>query len=73
MEESKQLEVTDIRIGDKVKIKSNGLEMIVIGIIWDPQDMPTDAYLILCKEGEEDDLWDANLQHVELIEKGGER
>lgn len=36
MKESKQLEVTDIRIGDKVKIKSNGLEMIVIGIIWDP-------------------------------------
>lgn len=70
MTESKQLEVTDIRIGDKVKIKCNGLEMIVVGIIWEPRDMSTDAVLILCKEGEEDDPWEANLQHVELIEKG---
>lgn len=72
MKKNKQLKVTDLRIGDRVKIKSTDLEMIVIGIIWDPQDMPTDAYLILCKEGEEDDLWGANLLHVELIEKGGE-
>lgn len=72
MEKSKQLEVTDIRIGDRVKIKSNGLEMTVVAIIWHPQYMATDATLILINEGEEDDPWEANLQHVELIEKGGE-
>lgn len=47
MKESKQLKVTDLRIGDKVREKKTGFEFIVTGIIWDLLDEPTKAELYL--------------------------
>ena len=63
MEESEQLKVTDLRIGDKVRRKRIGLEFTVIGICNNGT-----LYLEYGRGG----VWKAELDEVELIEKGGE-
>ena len=67
MKESKQLKVTDLRIGDKVREKNTGYEFIVTGILWDLLDEPTKAELYLDENGGE--YVYKELDEVELVEK----
>ena len=69
MKESKQLKVTDLRIGDKVRDKRTKLEFVITGIIWHQGIDPTDAILYLDFLGGE---WGMPLDEVELLGKGGE-
>ncbi len=70
MEESKQLKVTDLRIGDEVREKKTGYVFIVTGIIWNLLDEPTKAELYLDENGGE--YVYKELDEVELVEKGDE-
>ncbi len=69
MKESKQLKVTDLRIGDKVRDKRMGFEFIVTGISWCLVDDLTTANLCLDFEGNQGDEWEMKLDEVELVEK----
>lgn len=73
MKESRQLKVTDLRIGDMVRVKEWECELIVTGIRWDLQENDlTNAVLYLDFKGNEFDEFDFHLSEVELVEKGGE-
>ncbi|BDE81307.1 hypothetical protein [Porphyromonas somerae] len=67
MKESKQLKVTDLRIGDKEREKKTGFEFIVTGIIWNLLDEPTKAELYLDENGGE--FVYKELDEVELVEE----
>lgn len=62
----KELKVTDLRIGDKVREKKTGFEFIVTGIIWNLLDEPTKAELYLDENGGE--YVYKELDEVELVE-----
>lgn len=70
MNESKQLKVTDLRIGDKVREKNTGYEYMVTGIRWGRGEALTNA--VLCLDFGESPIWECKLDEVELIERGGE-
>ena len=60
MKEMKELKVTDLRIGDKVRRKQIGLEFTVIGIANNGT-----LYLEYVRGG----VWKAELDEVEVVEK----
>ena len=68
MEESKQLKVTDLRIGDKVRIKGTKGECTVTGLFWRLGNELTEATLDLDFDGNEGDVWEMELEEVELID-----
>lgn len=68
MEESKQLKVTDLRIGDKVRDKQTGFEFSVIGILWNLGYKLTTATLYLDFEENTGDVWELELYEVEKVE-----
>lgn len=68
MKESKQLKVTDLRIGDKVRDKRTRFPLIVTGILWYLGDDPRHATLYLDFDGNEGDEWELELDEVELVE-----
>lgn len=69
MEESKQLKVTDLRIGDKVRDKNTGFAFIVVGIFWDLSEELTEGTLYLDYEGNKGRTLELELEEVELVEE----
>lgn len=69
MKKSKELRVTDIRVGDKVRDKQTGFEFIVTGIFWSLYCSPTEATIYVDFEENEGDLFEYELQELELIDE----
>ncbi len=67
MKESKELKVTDLRIGDTVRIKGAKGECTVTGIFWRLGNDLTDATLSLDFEENMGDAWQVNLDEVEKV------
>lgn len=65
---SKELKVTDLRVGDKVREKATGFELIVTSIFWSIHSPLTEATLSVDFEGNEGDVWEMELEEVELID-----
>lgn len=71
MKESKQLKVTDLRIGDKVRAKNTDFEFefVVTGIFWNLETQETDATLLLDYEGNTGNIFAFDLKDVEKVER----
>lgn len=69
MKKSKELRVTDIRVGDKVRDKQTGFEFIVTGIFWSLYCSPTEATIYADFKENEGDLFEYELQELELIDE----
>lgn len=70
MKGSKELKMTDLRIGDKVREKSTGFEFIVTGIFWSLYCSPTEATIYADFESDTADPWEFELDEIELVDKG---
>lgn len=69
MGKSKGLKVTDLRIGDKVRVKRTKFELIVTGIFWGLHDDPRCATLYLDFDSNEGEEWIMWLGEVEKVEE----
>ena len=68
MTNSKELKVTDLRIGDKVRDKSTGYEFVVTGISWNIGAPKTEATLYLDFEENMGDVFEYELDEVEKVD-----
>lgn len=68
MKKNKQLKVTDLRVGDKVREKKTGLEYIVEKILYVPGE-PTKAKIHTHLENDNGGVWKFSLDKLELVEE----
>lgn len=68
MKKNKQLKVTDLRVGDKVREKKTGFEYIVEKILCAPGE-PTEAIIYTHLEDDNGGVWKFGLDKLELVEE----
>lgn len=66
---SKELKVTDLRIGDKVRDKETGLEMVVTGMLWS-KDAPLTDVTIYTRPAGPRVYRGTSWTKLELVERG---
>ena len=69
MEENKRLKVTDLRIGDKVRDKRTGFEMIVTGMLWGIDEPLTDVTIYTYSDRTRDRYIVEDCTELELVER----
>ncbi len=68
---SKELKVTDLRIGDKVRDKETGLEMVVTGMLWSKDAPLTDVTIYARPAGQKNRVYrGTSWTKLELVERG---
>ena len=65
----KELKVTDLRIGSRIREKKTGFEFIVTSIFWSLYCTPTEATIYADFKGNPADPWEFELDEVELVDK----
>lgn len=68
MKKNKQLKVTDLRVGDKVREKKTGFEYIVEKILCVPGE-PTKAIIYTRLEDDNGGVWRFGLEKLEMVEE----
>ena len=62
------MKITDLRIGDIVCDKTTKFPMVVIGL-FSPRGESTNSTIYLDFEGNEGDVWEADIEDLEFYEK----